>query len=197
MTKERMEEKRKQMDEYKELIDTQLASGANEIKPVTTERMKKCDWTPLHFVCRFRPRNHDLVKHMLEKYPQAAREKDEYCRYPLHIAVDSGASADVVKLLLDADKAIGNFPTNHNRWLPLHIALNRGCNDTIEDVVKELLDADEAGSNIQSKTAIGRLPLHIALEKKLPTGVIKLLLRKETVYERFSGKLPIHIACWK
>jgi ankyrin repeat protein len=151
-----------------------------------------------------------MIKNILEKDPGAASKKDEYGRHPLHIAVDSGASADVVKLLLGADKAIGNVPTEHLRWLPLHIVLYRGCHDTIENVVKELLDADERGLNIQARTAIGRLPLHIAIEKKVPTEVIKLLLPNETVYEnirlllpnetvyeKFNGKLPIHIACWK
>ena len=130
---------------------------------------------------------------MLDKESGAVSKTDEYGRNPLHIAVD------IIKLLLGADKAIGNFRTKHLRQLPLHIALNRGCHDTIENVVKELIDVDEEGSNIRTKTAIGRLPLHIAIEKKLPIGVIELLLGADAmaVYVMFNGKLPIHIACLK
>ena len=138
-----------------------------------------------------------MIRKLIDEYPSLVSKKDKFDRFPLHIAVDSKASIDVIKLLLNADKAIGNFPTKHLRMLPLHIALKRGWYDSLEGVLRELLAADDRGLNIYSRTAIGRLPLHIAIEKKLPTRVIKMFLNTDTVHVKFNGRLPIHIACFK
>lgn len=69
-----------------------------------------------------------------------------------------------------------------------------------------LLDADKMGSSMTKKTRAGRLPLHLALERKLPPRLIALLLRggaskvsklrpglasicNDTISARFNGML--------
>jgi ankyrin repeat protein len=83
------------------------------------------------------------------------------------------------------------------------------------------VNADVDSITLTKKTKAGRLPLHMAIEQKLPTDVIKLLLgedlkssfhahdaievsykdagrynRKDAITTPFNGMIPLQIACW-
>ena len=63
--------------------------------------MDKSKWSPLHYVCRYRPRDEKLIKFLLDNCPKIILKCDIFGRYPLHIACDSMPSKEVVQLLLD------------------------------------------------------------------------------------------------
>ncbi len=64
--------------------------------------------------------------------------------------------------------------------LPIHIACNRGASF---DVIKALLSQDEVRGSIRIRTKAGRLPLHLAIGKKMPHNIIELLLDVERRYD--------------
>ncbi len=87
--------------------------------------------------------------------------------------------------------------------LPIHVACNAGAS---KEVIRALLDADKIGVTVRAKTAVGRLPLHIALFDSMPYDIIEMLLdaehdsgssdlKPEGIYQWDHGMLPIHIAC--
>ena len=160
-------------------------------------------WTPLHYACRFSPKDVDLIEYLVELCDAAILKKDRYGRYPLHIACDSLASTEVISILLRRDRDCDtlNSATLNLKWLPLHIALNRGA--TL-DVIQLLLKKERSGMNcVRTSTKIGRLPLHIAIEKRLSYTIIKALLEADSlinksdlnsddddIYQTFKGRLP-------
>ena len=89
------------------------------------------------------------------------------------------------------------------------------------EAIHYLVNADVGSVALTKKTKAGRLPLHMAIEQKLPTDVIKLLLRedlgssfhphdaieisytqagisngKHAITTPFNGVIPLQIACW-
>jgi len=163
-------------------------------------------WNPLHYACRFSPSDHNLIKLLIDGYPDAVLQHDHCDRYPLHIACDSNASKDVITMLLAADTSISKTTisnaTQRFGFLPIHLACCKGASHSI---IKALLDADIDGWTAITKTKYGQLPLHIAIQKKLPVHTVKMLIdadsklqstEKYDVYQPAGGKLPIHIACW-
>ncbi len=149
-----------------------------------------------------------------------------FLRFPLHVACASDVSAEVIEALLavDASKDTVQHQTRYLGRLPLHIALYHNSQN-VEDIVRLLIAQDPSGKTLVKKTKIGRLAVHMAVEKKLPTDVIKLLLEtnaieryeasnhtyqaiemtfsqmsalngKKAIGTMYSGMLPLHIACW-
>jgi ankyrin repeat protein len=158
-------------------------------------------YTPLHYACRFSAQSSELIKLLVEEEKSALTIKDCFGRYPLHIALDSNPSEEVVKLLLSDDPSTREQiicqPTDTLRLNPLHIALNRSLP---ENIIKVLLDADESGDSVIECTIAGHYPLHIAILKKLPHTLIQKLLDKESrnhniIYTTLDGMMPIHLAC--
>jgi hypothetical protein len=167
-------------------------------------RGDKNGWTPLHHACRNQSEeNADLIKYLVEIAPQAVLVPDNVGRCPLHIAVDSQSSEEIVRVLLDADdvKAPLIKQTKYLKQNALHIALNRGAS---EGVIKVLLDSDDKKLNVQMRSKVESLPLHIGLEKKAPFSVIEMLLLhhqaaieskgesddKIDVYQKLNGRYP-------
>ena len=90
--------------------------------------------------------------------------------------------------------------------------------------MSSLIHADPYRTTLSAKTKAGRLPLHMALEKKMEPEIVQMLLERngkdtykaETINEgievslktslrmkaypdilqKFKGLLPLHIACW-
>jgi len=60
-------------------------------------------WSPLHYACRFTPNDCELIRMLVKKNVTAVLMADKFNRYPLHLACDSGASYEIIKLLLDSD----------------------------------------------------------------------------------------------
>lgn len=166
-------------------------------------------WNPLHYVCKYRPDDVDLVRMIMKLSPESVFEADHYGRLPLHIACDSGASDSVIIELLKYDESgsekTATKATNRLKLLPLHIACEESASRT---VVKALLQGNER--TILERTGVGRLPLHVAITHRASSDVIELLLdtyedvqdlepqlhHPDDINVPFRGLLPLHIACW-
>lgn len=135
-------------------------------------------WTPLHYACRFSSRNAELIALLINACPEAVIAQDRHHRYPLHIALESCASTNVIRLLLDADpdnKAVLT-PTKRLLRLPLHIACSSGCDF---EVFQRLLNKVKHNGHLSSKTKMGATPLQLAIENKLDHKIIELLVKSE------------------
>ncbi len=83
-------------------------------------RRDKFGWNALHYCCRFHAGDLDVMEYVLEKFESKKQElnaPDDFNRYPLHIACDSGASKEVIQLLLtlpvDMERCILTQRTKH------------------------------------------------------------------------------------
>jgi ankyrin repeat protein len=135
-------------------------------------------WTPLHYACRFASTNVELIELLINTCPDAVRAQDRHHRYPLHIALDSGASVEVIKLLLDTDTTDEALFTRSKRLLklPLHIACSSGCD---LEVIRLLLQKAKDIAYLRSKTKTGSTPLHLAVVNKIDPKAIELLVKRE------------------
>ena len=158
-------------------------------------RQDKFQWSPLHYACRFASENFDLIQYLVNNHRGMVKEGDIFGRYPLHLACDGEAPEKVIMLLLKAypEAVIKKTPTM--QIIPLHIA----CHRTLKfEVIKALIDSDVKKESVAHRSIIGRLPLHMAVEEKMDTKVIELLLEKgdeEDIRSPFAGMIPLHLAC--
>lgn len=60
-------------------------------------------FTPLHYASRFNAKDHEMIQFLVKQCPESLLKKDQYGRMPLHLACNSRASAEVIKILVDAD----------------------------------------------------------------------------------------------
>ena len=64
-------------------------------------------WTALHYACRFAPDNESLIASLIANTPDSVNMSDRFNRYPLHIACDSSATIEVIRLLLKSTASRG------------------------------------------------------------------------------------------
>jgi hypothetical protein len=85
-------------------------------------------WLPLHYACRYCQTDAVLISSLIERYPKAVTKPDRFNRCPLHIAIDSCASVEVIDLLLKKDRSgkAMEAATKTLKRNPFHIACNRG-----------------------------------------------------------------------
>ena len=60
-------------------------------------------YTPLHYAARFNAKDHEMIQFLVKQCPESLLKKDRYGRMPLHLACNSDASAEVIKILVHAD----------------------------------------------------------------------------------------------
>jgi hypothetical protein len=89
----------------------ELLDSEDSLKTLLCEK-DEFQWTPLHYACRFHPKNEKLIVELLEKCPDAVLESDRCNRHPLHIACNSMASLKVIELLLRTEE---NMETERER----------------------------------------------------------------------------------
>ncbi|XP_058454187.1 serine/threonine-protein phosphatase 6 regulatory ankyrin repeat subunit B-like isoform X2 [Malaya genurostris] len=118
--------------------------------------------------------NYELVN-LLIKLGSSVMAKDAIGRIPLHIAIDYNAQK-VIEILLKHEQATEMLRTSdRNERTALHLA---AIHDNYE-IVNLLI---ERGASVMAKDAIGRIPLHIAIEKNAE-NVIEILLKHEQATE--------------
>jgi ankyrin repeat protein len=100
---------------------------------------------------------YDVIKLLLDTYPEAATVKNFSVELPLHLAVCSNSDYGIIRILLDAYPEGAKMQDNEGR-LPLHHA----CQVKKNDMVAKLLEIYPEGAEIQDKK--GCLPLHHACE---------------------------------
>jgi hypothetical protein len=64
-------------------------------------------WTALHYACRFASDNESLITRLIANTPDSVDMSDRFNRYPLHIACDSSATIEVIRLLLKSTTSRG------------------------------------------------------------------------------------------
>jgi hypothetical protein len=104
------------MDPPKVVVDKLLGSFVKAIRVTETAYHR----TPLHVAC-MNCAHPDIVKTLLQHYPEAAKMRDDMKRLPIHYAIANGSSMSTIELLHN------EFPdsckvADHRGWLPLHVA---------------------------------------------------------------------------
>lgn len=142
------------------------------------------------------------VRDLTTRYPSLATMTTELdVRLPLHEAVYSRASLDVVKAVLSAYPEAASIPVDSSgpQSLPLHLAAQRQYGVEGEAVVDLLLQAYPAA--IMRQDGLGRVPLHCAAQYQgHPSdymGVVQRLLRaapEAAMVADNTGQLPLHVA---
>ena len=135
----------------------------------------------------------DIIAAMLEKYPEAAREKDDKGRLPIRIALDNKASVEIITALLTAYPDAAKEKDGNCNMLPLHLA----CQSKAPiEVITALLTSYPEGA--REKDFGQMLPLHMACHLEASIEIITTLLTTypDAAREKDSnGRLPMHIAC--
>ena len=135
----------------------------------------------------------DIISAMLEKYPEAAREKGGFDNtLPLHLACQGNVPVDVIAVLLsaypDAAKEKGN------NMLPLYLACqSKAPVEVIAELLSVFPDAAKEKDGISNM-----LPLHLSCQRNASVEVIAELLTSypDAAREKDTNRrLPVHIAC--
>ena len=81
----------------------------------------------IHFVCRYQPPL-DIVKSVVQIYPEGVLELDSVGQTPLHVAVSWKASLGVIEQLISTHAEAAMIQDTHGRT-PLQLACNKICFD--------------------------------------------------------------------
>jgi len=84
---------------------------------------------PIHLTCRVGG-SLEVLRILLQHYPQGAQEKDVLGRIPLHYAISNGAYPDIIDELLRVYPD-GVRCDDLKGWLPLHVACDCGASYTV------------------------------------------------------------------
>jgi len=132
-------------------------------------------------------------------------------RLPLHIACSAGASAAVIEVLPKADGIGTQKGSRANRANANVDRILSEC-DKIDGDNSRLLEmtaewkaasssdkddcVEEKKSSLSKMTLVGRTALHLAINKRLPQEIIKMLLSGDStiVHQWYRGMLPLHMA---
>jgi hypothetical protein len=119
------------------------------------------------------------IQDLLLVDPEAIRRPvntpGEKYKYPLNLAIHNNASADVIRLLLEADPTVTSLPDGDENQGSLHILLHqqRKRNDILP-LVDSFLLAHPIGAQIQDKK--GCVPLHTAVYHQAELDTVRHLV---------------------
>jgi len=124
---------------------------------------------PLHQACSSNAPK-ELIIHLLEAYPKAAKTRDSYYRrLPVHYACLKHEPEEVIRAL-DSQYPKGPMEPDLMGRIPLHYAIFEEETAVIEALIVEF----PRGATIQDKN--GWLPLHVAARMGSPIHIIKKLI---------------------
>jgi hypothetical protein len=132
----------------------------------------------------------EVIKMLMDIWPEAAEIRDEHDQTPLHLGVANSASPDSIKMVIeaypDAVKA-----KDKSEKTPLYLGL---ANNVSAEVVKVLVDIWPGAVIEEDK--FKRTPLHfallsIALRRFLTNGLKQPRMKTAMIEPRFTGKLQI------
>jgi hypothetical protein len=136
--------------------------------------------------------NLELIRVLVEAYPEGVQECSRFEYLPLHISCSNGASAEVLSLLIqyypDAVKI-----KDRSGLLPLHILCD---NNAHIDAIKVLINSHNEG--VKEVDEYGDLPLHYACRRNASFEVIKLLIDSYPDGIKIRGKgrqIPLFWSC--
>lgn len=152
--------------------------------------------TPLACACTHASASNPNAPALLHRLIDSTRiiKTDRAGMLPLHIAVSNSATLENVVMLIDAYPQAIRKPDNNGR-LVLHAACT---NPRVElDLLRMLIIADPNGLKTFDK--YGSLPLHLAIQRKLPTNILLFLMDQQAgsvrTREASTMMYPLHLAC--
>ena len=168
-----------EIDQWVEAADDALGAEKNGVLPI-------------HAACNTNDPSLELLRILIQKYPDSLVLKDQYGRTPLHIAVAQPCSLQIIVELISSH-AIGKDATKEpdaNGDLPLHVALNHNLKSTSSSgktslfealfpVVQELVKAYP--QSVYEANLDGKTPLKIARFKDMGIDAEAKLRQKELV----------------
>ena len=131
-----------------------------------------------------------VIKLLLDTYPEAATVQNNRLELPLHLAVRSKSKYDVIKILFEAYPEGAKVQTGDGS-LPLHYA----CEVQVSDIASLLLDVYPEGAKVQDNDRM--LSIHLACQNNATEIALKLLevYPEGTTIQDEDGRLPLHRAC--
>lgn len=120
-----------------------------------------CHRLPLHRACASKPPA-ELVKGLVEAYPDGVRSREKFAMLPLHVACQHGASTSVIETLVDLYPA-STRERDAFGLLPLHLACTEGCSP---DVLVSLLRSYPGA--VEERDDTGRRPADYVRESLQP-----------------------------
>jgi len=175
--------------------------------PKTTAYVDENGWLPLHYACCCHCG--DLLKVLLEEYPQGVLIQDNQMRTPLHFAFCTNASGhttttstvednmkllNTIEMLTNLRSETAEIADAKGRT-PLHLAAAYGSSlASLESLVNTFPEA------VNLKENLGRTPLHYVManahEMTSPTTLKFMLERsnENVIYGTdYEGNLPLHL----
>lgn len=160
--------------------------------PTSPKLRNKVGALPIHLALEQRA-SAQVIDVLLKANPDCIRQSFN-SKMPLHIACEAGASLDVIEMLLECDESVANVVGAEGQC-PLHFAVAH--NKCSFESIKRLTSAGKEA--LKTKSKLGSLPLHKALESKLPEEKILHLIDayQDGVKEKNrqnNGNLPLSMA---
>jgi ankyrin repeat protein len=179
--------------------DEELPSSIRDRRRRGSEGDDDDGWPSLHVIRRLAE---DLARSIVDHRPQDLRKRDPSGRLPLQVAIDCGAPAEVVRLLVDAhpEDLLDNTHGRH----PLHEAVKRsgigrniggGGGASSLEVIQLLVD--RGPHVLLAIDEMGWVPLQAAIHCAAPAAVVQILIdaRPQALLERNgNGYTPAHAA---
>lgn len=154
-------------------------------------------WLPLHHACA-NGANPDVMKILVEKYPQGKVAQDNQRRTPLHFYAtrNSDNPAQMTENALMLTDSGAPELTDKGGMLPMHYACAYGTDTVVLQVL-----ADAYPESLTARENKGRTPMHLAMvnaHRDSTPHVVEFLLQhaegKDTANTRDSdGYLPLHL----
>lgn len=133
----------------------------------------------------------DVVLSLLEAYPQAVIEADEFQKYPLHYGVENHQDAQIITVVTGLRSKFNVGPLcDGNSNTPLHLAMRH--NRPLE-VVQALLTFPH-DSEVPDDS--GNLPLHVGMAANASVESIKAVLysyKGAAATRNKRGETPLHV----
>jgi ankyrin repeat protein len=145
--------------------------------------------TPLHYAAK--AGKIDVVKFLVQLWPEGVREQGNHSDTPLHLATQTG-KIDLVKFLVERWPE-GTRVTNRDRQTPLHLAA--GARFGNADLVRLLVEQWPEG--VRERDTWLNTPLHWAARSGWRTEDVEILVERwpEAMREKNQfGNTPLHLA---
>ena len=172
----------------------------HELTSNHTRRMIVSDYDYFfHAACDNEGVNEEIIRCLLEYFPEAAKATDEDEWLPLHWACNNkNLTIGMVRLLIDAYPASGGSTTK-NGLTPLHYLCQNGeLNETAAIQILNIL-IEKYPEAVRQASNGGSLPIHFACLSSSPEFCLVLIEAYPGCEQVIDdvGDLPFHISCAK
>uniref|UniRef100_A0A7S2ICF1 Uncharacterized protein n=2 Tax=Helicotheca tamesis TaxID=374047 RepID=A0A7S2ICF1_9STRA len=146
---------------------------------------------PIHQACALQPPP-EVIEALIECHPAGIRSKESgFDRLPLHVACQTSAGADIIRVLLSYNGEASRTKDCLGR-LPLHYACSHRATP---EVISLLLDSFPAAAGVEDKN--GWIALHVACRFAADPDVVRQLLEilpGATMIKTLKGSTALSLA---